>query len=227
MPTKTEFNFSEWVETAKQFLKGVNKFPGEAEVQVKVVPPLSRSAVDKLQAKLSRPVPGPVRAFLEAGSGGVRFRYQCCPTGAPLEVVRAVLDGRGSVSGAAELCPASQFAAWLEECESWAEDTWIADSPKNRAFWMKSFPILRMRNGDFLAIDCRKPSQNPPVVYLSHEETSKIIARNFTAFLREWALVGYLGPESWMIKGCIGKDGYLSSETGKAKKLRGVFTNAG
>ncbi len=227
MPTKTEFKFSEWAESAKQFLKEMKKFPGEAEVQVKVVPPLSRGAVDKLEAKLSRPVPGPVRAFLESGSGGMRFRYQWCPAGTPLEVVRAVLDGQSSLSGSAELCPASQLAAWLAECEEWAEDTWIADSPKNRAFWRNSFPFLRLRNGDFLALDCRKPSEDPAVVYLSHDQTSKIIARNFTAFLREWALVGYLGPESWMIKAFIGKDGYLSSETGKAKKLRAAFGNAG
>src|ERR1051326_897819 len=110
MGTKTDLKFEEWVETAKQFVKGLKRLPGEVEAQVKVIPPLSKTAVDKLEAKLPRPVPAPVRAFLENGSGGVHFSYRWSPSGAQLEVVRAVLDGQRSVWGRGELCKASQSA---------------------------------------------------------------------------------------------------------------------
>ena len=60
--------------------------------------------------------------------------------------------------------------------------------------------IEGMTNADVLALDLRTPSDDPAVIYLSHDEDSKIIAPTFTSFLREWSRLYCVGPEFWMIE---------------------------
>ena len=113
---------------------------------------------------------------------------------------------------------ASEFAEWLDECAEWARETWVAESPADLACWTRSFPILRMENGDYLALDERTPSGDPRGrLLVPHDDESKVIARSFTGFLAEWARLGYVGPESWMIEGFL--DG-----TGTGCWIRGVKT---
>lgn len=74
-----------------------------------------------------------------------------------------------------------------------------------------------MANADFIALDGRKNSDDPAVLYLSHDDESKTIAPNLATFLNEWACLKYVGPESWMLDGFLDEDGCLSSQTEKAK----------
>ncbi len=148
------------------------------------------------------------------------FRYKWIPTGSQAEAVVSALGGEPWLFGGGEFCKATEFAGWLADCKSWAEETWVAENPDDFAFWIQSFPILRMDNGDFLGLDSRSPSDDPAVVYLSHDDESKIVAESFTSFLSAWARVGYVGPESWMIENFLNDDGLLDPETDKAQGLQ-------
>jgi hypothetical protein len=88
---------------------------------------------------------------------------------------------------------------------------------------MQSFPILFIKNGDFIALDERTASEDPAVVYLSHDHESKRITPSFTAFLRVWERLHYVGPESWMIEPFLDDDGFLSSDTEAADTLRRAY----
>lgn len=226
MTSNNEFRFEEWVRTAKQQIELLSqRVAGEVESEVAVAPPLAASALDTLASELARPIPASLRNFLERGSGGFAFRYRWTPTGSQAEDIKTVFGGEASAWGGGELCQASSFAEWLADCKAWAEETWVAESPDDFAFWTQSFPILRMENADFIALDQRMPLTDPAVVYLSHDDESKIIAPSFTAFLREWERLCYVGPESWMIEPFLDDDGFLSSETEAASTLRRAFGN--
>jgi hypothetical protein len=224
MPTNNDFRFDEWVHTAKQRIESLpRQVAGEAEAQVTVAPTLSANALDALASHLARPIPESLRAFLQRASGGFVFRFLWTPAGSRVEEIRSALNGEDSVWGGGELCQVSSFAEWLADCKSWAQDTWIAEYPEELAFWTQSFPILRIKNGDFIALDQRTPSDDPAVVYLSHDDESRRIAPSFTAFLREWERLHYVGPESWMIEPFLDEDGFLSSETEAASALKRAY----
>ncbi|MEQ2010162.1 MAG: SMI1/KNR4 family protein [Limisphaerales bacterium] len=224
MPTNNDFRFDEWVRTAKQHIESLpQRVAGEVESQVTVEPPLSASAHDSLVNQIARPIPASLRAFLERGSAGFEFRYKWTPKGENAEDFKSAFGGEDSTWGGGALCQASSFAEWLADCKSWAEDTWVAEYPEDLAFWTQSFPILRMDTADFIALDQRSPSDDPAVVYLSHDDESKLIAPSFTAFLRVWERLHYVGPDSWMIEPFLDDEGLLSAGTEAATTLRRAY----
>jgi hypothetical protein len=218
-----DFGFEEWVRTAKEKIESfATQVSGEVEAEVTVAPKLSGGEIEALAAEIGRGIPPVLRAFLERGSGGFEFRYKWKPSEAEAKAIKSALDG-DSVWGGGALCQASSFQQWLSDCKEWAEDTWVADSPEDLEFWTKSFPILLMDNADFIALDEREESEDPAVVYLSHDDESKVIAPSFTAFLEAWEQLNYVGPESWMIESFFDEEGYLSAETKAGKALRRAF----
>jgi hypothetical protein len=228
MPPANDYKFQEWTQAAIQFIERLpQRVTGEVESQVNLLPPLSSDALDSLASSLRLPIPAALRAFLQNASGGFEFRYKWSPTGSQAEAVGSALGGEDCLWGRGEVCKASEFAGWLADCKSWAEETWVAEYPEDLAFWTQSFPILRMGNGDFVGLDCRTTSDDPAVVYLSHDDESKIIAESFTGFLSAWARVGYVGPESWMIERFLNDDGLLDPETDKAQELQRALGNGG
>jgi hypothetical protein len=207
---------NQWVEKARLRVENLSKrVKGVIEEQVVVEPPLTSSQVDALVSELGRPMPGALRAFLEGGSSGFNFRYKWRPQDKVADI--DVIWGRG------ELCKASEFALWLSDCKESAENAWIAEYPDDLAMWTASFPILRMDNADFIALDQRTGADDPQVLYLSHDEESLVIAPSFSAFLREWERVHYIGPESWMIEPFVDGHGLLNGDTEAARELRAVY----
>jgi hypothetical protein len=77
-----------------------------------------------------------------------------------------------------------------------------------------------MNSGDYLALDVTEAKDNPPVIYLSHDDESFVIAESFTEFLKHWERLCYIGPESWMLESFLGENGYINSDSAKAKELR-------
>jgi hypothetical protein len=223
MATVSDFNFEGWVRTAKERIESLPKREsGEVEAEVNVTPPFDPDEINNLVSELGRPIPQGLRAFLERGSGGFVFRYKWTPSGAEAKGIKSALD-EDSAWGGGEFCQAVSFSQWLSDCKEWAEDTWVADSPEDLDFWTKSFPILYMDNADFIALNERTESDDPAVVYLSHDDESKVIAPSFTAFLKEWERLHYIGPESWMLEPFLNEEGYVSGETKAAEALRQAF----
>lgn len=217
MQSSANYGFREWVRGLQDFIEQLPKrVEGEVEAGVKVAPPLSTAAIDSLANELGRPIPRALRAFLESGSAGVEFNYRWAATGKRADQVKDLFND-DAVWGGGELCQAKGFSQWLADCKSWAEDTWIADEPEFLEMWTRAFPILPMANADFIALDGRKDSDDPAVLYLSHDDESKTIVPDLGTFLNEWARLKYVGPESWMLEGFLDEEGFLSSQTEKAK----------
>ena len=223
MATTSDFKFEGWVRTAKERIQSLPKrVSGAVEAEVNVTPPLDANEIKSLASELGRSIPPALRGFFERGSGGFVFRYKWALTGAQEKGVKSVLGG-DSAWGGGEFCQAGSFAQWLSDCMEWAEETWVADSPEDLEYWTKSLPILYMDNADFLALDQRTETDDPAVVYLSHDDESKVIAPSFTAFLKEWERLHYIGPESWMLEPFLDEEGYVSGDTKAAETLRQAF----
>jgi hypothetical protein len=222
------FDFAHWIARATQFVNDLPKhLDGEVAAKAIADPPMTSQAVETLRAGLSKPVPSALRHFLERGSAGFEFDYRWIPAANRQAEVRSALNGERKVCGKGEMCKATALGQWLENCRGWAEETWVADSEEDLPFWTQSFPFLWMEHGDYLALDCRTPSDNPPVVYLSHDDDSKVISQTFTGFLTEWARLGYVGPSSWLIEGFLDGGGMLTAETEQGKAFRRLLGDVG
>jgi hypothetical protein len=89
--------------------------------------------------------------------------------------------------------------------------------------WLHSFPFARLENGDYLAIDLRDEGCRP-VMYLSHDDESRLLSPSFYEYLRTWERLCYVGPEIWMLEPFTDPmTGYLNPETENAKLLRQLF----
>jgi hypothetical protein len=219
-----EFRFDEWVRKAKEFTEGLSQqVAGKVESQATIEPPLSAAALDSLISKLGRPLPAMLRAFLERGSGGMDFSYHWTASGSQAVAIKSIYRVKEYVWGGGEFCKAAHFEQWLRDCKEWAAETWVAEYPDDLAFWTQSFPILRMDTADFLGLDCRTLKDDPAVVYLSHDDESKIIASSFTAFLAEWERLHYIGPDVSLLDAYYDGNSLLSADTDKGKILRGAF----
>lgn len=214
---------ADWVAAVRVFIgrgSGIPGFKGRADVAL----PLGQKSHAELVEKLPVSLPEAVAAFLLEGSARCKFRYEWTPKGPAAKQLQAALDGEEKVFGGADLCHAAALARWLKDCKAWAEETWIAEYPEEQATWLSTLPIAAMANGDYLGVDLRHAKSDPPVVYLSHDEESRVIAPSFTAFLQAWAGLCYIGPEIWLLENFLDeKTGWLDSTSERAKKLRELF----
>ncbi len=82
-----------------------------------------------------------------------------------------------------------------------------------------------MNNGAYLGLDITEAKDNPPVIYLSHDDESFVISESFTDFLTHWERLCYIGPEVWILEKFRGENGYISSDSGKAEDLRKLLVS--
>lgn len=161
------------------------------------------------QAVKPETLPRVYQKFLEQGSSGIDYHFNWQPEGA-----------EEAISGGARLFMADKLVADLQSCKEWATDTWIADSEEDRELWLNGLPFAALANGDYLALDLRPKVDDPPVLYLSHDDASSEIAPSLTAFLSAWERLGYIGPESWVLEPYLNEQGHLSAEGEAAQELR-------
>jgi hypothetical protein len=134
---------------------------------------------------------------------------------------------RGELYGGDRIGPLAALPDYQQECRHYAENAWLSEPEfqQTQEEWLRAVPFLRMDNGDMLALDPARAEADPPVIYLDHENTSRLIARNLGAFLRDWERLCFLGPDHYVLgEFCDPASGALDPETARAQRLRDVFS---
>lgn len=223
MATWTDYRFDQWVERAVAFTQGLGRrVEGEVESEVVLEPPLSEDALDRLSRELGCLIPAALRKFLATGAGGLEFTYWWTPIEPQRTSIHSIKGFDDDWAGGGVLCQSDLLVEWLHECRRMAEETWISDFPGDNEFWTKSLPILALETGDFLGLDGRESSDDPAVVYLSHDDTSVVIAPSFTRFLVEWERLYYVEPD--ILCYCsLDDNGMLSAESENGRLLKAAF----
>ena len=139
-------------------------------------------------------------------------------------ILDGILPDEKRIFGGARLGPLSELPEFSRSIAEWAAETWVADAPAQRAIWTSAVPFTRMANGDFLALDLSAQDIDPPVVYLSHDDDSSVIAPDLPGFLDAWERLAYVGPEHWLLLEFVDGRGRLDPESDRAARLRGMLT---
>jgi hypothetical protein len=138
----------------------------------------------------------PLRRFWTEASGHCHCKYWWnTPEVFHPQLKVAFSEWGGShIWGGAEFESPRNIIKLAESFASWAESI-REDSPKDARIWENSFPLIPFGNGDYAGLYVRDDADDPPVVYICHEEcgSSGVIASTFDEFLNCWEQMGYIG----------------------------------
>ena len=216
----TGFDFADWLSRARAFTIRVGSVPNVEVRSTIVAAPMREFEIHAVERALGAALPAALRALFTRGAAAVDCAYAFEPQGEALEHLRALLPDEDRVFGGARFGPASDLPEYRAAAREWARDTWIADDLDQRTMWESALPFVRLDNGDYLALDCRADHDDPPVVYLSHDDESFLLAADLVTFLTAWEHVCYLGPEEWLLRPFTDPTGRLDAESERAARLR-------
>jgi hypothetical protein len=187
-----------WLANLQSWRQAASRF---TEVHYDIGPPASERDIRALEAERGRPCPRPLRTFLSRQSGHVNFWWQM-----DSERAAGILGTRNEpYCGYMEFNPPTM--ANIVTAGTYATGTRFAAEVVDR--WSAAWGFLPVSNGDALALDTLADPDNPPVVYLNHEEPDEIwtLSPSFDAFLEAFTFVGCVGPEWWLIRHFATVDG--------------------
>jgi hypothetical protein len=218
------FDYDGWVSRAVDFTR---RLAGRAAIDVRAAdrePALSVAAVNELERALGRTLPGVLRGLFERGSGGLncRYLYEPQPEGEEQERFAALFPHQTYVYGGARML-AAVLPDLQQSATEWVRDTWVAEDPAQRAVWATALPFAGLDNGDFLALDLGVPADDPPVVYLAHDDEAIVLAPSLSDYLVVWEALCYIGPEMWLLESFRHSDGQLDGSGQNANSLRALL----
>ncbi len=220
------FDYKLWIERAASFTHNLTQFAPhfcKLKSEVLVQPPLIESELAEITSKIDKYVPSELNRFWIAGSRHCDCTYICEDINSEIiPKIEKIFGSFQDIYGGASFINAADLSRHILNCRDWAEETWVAEYPQDKDFWLNSVPFIEMNNGDYLALYIAEAKDNPTVVYLAHDE-SFIISESFTDFLSHWERLCYIGPEVWMLENFRGENGYINSNTDKAKLLRNLL----
>lgn len=221
------FDYKNWVHRAISFTEGLKNFKplfDEIDIVSSFQPPLNESEIIEIKSNSKKDIPLELIKFWTTGSANLSCHYYLAnPTPERLSQIQELFGIQNSLYGGASFMIANKLPDKLLELKEWAEETWIVDYPNEQKFWLNSVPFFEMRNGDYLALDVTVKKDNPPVIYLSHDDESSVISNSFTDFLTNWERLCYIGPEGWLLDIFQDEKGFICSDTEKEDKLRNIF----
>lgn len=86
--------------------------------------------------------------------------------------------------------------------EGWQINCFPDEDDAYDSVWHHKLGIMTVGNGDVIALDIGKDSENPPVVYLSHDDGEGhgyVLGKTFRAYLEALLLTGGCGNEDWQM----------------------------
>ena len=221
----------DWVSRAVAFVNSLQGFGCGSEVSAFAKAPISASELAILQNTLPTRIPPPFAEFLTKASSALSCYYSIATYREPTEVAKNHFAAHSDlmqerINGGPTFFNIDNLTDGIQLCVDGADglsDIW----PDCSAKWLSAFPLIDIGNGDMIAFDVPSHPDNPPIVYLSHDENVvRTIAPDFTSFLFEWEKINYIGLEIWNLEewGFLDSStGYISVESGDLSGLLARF----
>jgi cell wall assembly regulator SMI1 len=217
------FDYAAWVARAQTFTESLAHLEGAEVHSSAMASPTSEADLTAIERALGPTLPSSLRAFFTRGTASLDCRYALEPGGPALDQLRDLLPDQIRIYGGARLGPVSDLPDLSRSVGEWADDTWVANFPDQKAIWDCALPFAALANGDYLALDLRADESDPPVIYLNHDDDSSVIAPSLPAFLTAWERLCYLGPEHWLLLEFTDASGQLDPDSDRAARLRQLF----
>ena len=166
---------------------------GEDQVSLVIRPPAAEQEVARVERKIGLPLPHALRDFLLHFSGDCEFEARL-----PEDFE---LPGELGAIFAAELVLSPEAVYYAENVRrEWIKGCFPHENDAYDRVWHHKLGFMQAGNGDVIALDIGANAENPPVVYLSHDEGEGhgcILGRTFEEYMENLILVGACGCEDW------------------------------
>ena len=219
------FDYSNWIKEAELFVNRVAQLRSEfeeVEAASSVQQPLDESTLRHIVARVDSHVPAELQNFWRQATRRCDCRYVCRDAkGEMAERVKQIFSYEENIYGGACFFDPIELPKHLSSCKEWAKIN--SEEPEQEALWLNVLPFSAILNGDYLGLEVSEAQDNPPVVYLAHDDESRVIAPSFTSFLQTWAALFYIGPESWMLEPFLNEKGMIDTTSPRAALWREVF----
>lgn len=203
-------DYKDWTLKLITFINGLpSKVTGVIEAKAKAKPPLTEPDLLALEHDLGVSLPGSVRDFLLNGARAISATYTWTPGCETSDELSEASLG-DCIRGGGEFLDADHLVEFKADAKSWAIETAIAEDPVDQARWLNSLPFYDLNDGDYLAIDLSAGAEDPPVLFLCHEDESWVLSPSFSTFLTEWAACRYVSPRDWDL---FGEEPFFDKET--------------
>ncbi|RYG55784.1 SMI1/KNR4 family protein, partial [bacterium] len=193
-------NYAQWLHSAKDFVEHLGQLQeefGSVDVKAHQTTPLTRESLEQIAAGIDREIPLELRNFWLTAARSSTYSYVCRDVKSNLApAIEQVFGSRLDFYGGVHFFDPSELKEHLFSCTEWAD----GQEEDQVNLWLSTMPFQTIANGDYLGLDISVPHNDPPVVYLSHDDDCQVIAPSFTSFLQTWAELNYIGPESWMLE---------------------------
>lgn len=199
-------NFTAWVNEAKRFCQSLETLEGITRFEFEVAAPLGQDELSALEARWSHGLPVALRDFWTQGSAHFHCVYVWTPPAHKLSKMKTIFPHQSFIYGGPRFESAEHVYPGNSGMEPGCEDMEEAIGELAYRWWCEAAVIMYVGNGDLIALDQTADSQEPPVVYLSHDdESSAVIAPSLSYFLEAWAELCFIGPEIWLLEPWLGE----------------------
>ncbi len=206
------FDYNGWIKEAEHFISRVAQTKEDfraVDVEISIQESLSREELHHITNDIGFYIPKELQNFWLQAARSCNIRYVCFDA-----------TGQADIYGEIRFFDPLKLSENLDDCKEWAGIFMEYPDPAQSAIWLNSLPFQEISNGDYLGLDISIKDDNPPVIYLSHDGDSQIIASSFTSFLSTWADLCYIGPENWILEPFQDEKGWIDSTSQKADSLR-------
>jgi hypothetical protein len=219
-------DYSEWTEHVRAFAETLRGLPGEIEVNLQIDPPLDDISISALADKWPEKIPDSLRHLWREGSGRVNCDYVWTPPDDELPRLNEVFKDQDAIYGGPRFAPAEQIYPGNAGIDPGDNELAGFLGAEQFALWCRSAVFLQVGNGDCLALDSASNADDPPVVYLIHDDDgSSIISRSLSEFLTAWRELAFIGPEGWLLDYWVDWDrGAIDVSKHNAAELRALLT---
>lgn len=186
-----------WEDDIKEFIKAIEGIGGEVDGYL-IKPPVSISVIRHVEEELGVSLPESFIKVISEFTSGMEMNWSL-PDDEDLEV---------PIPEALEGIFASNFSWNIEDLinvekdrKGWEQEVFSDDENEYDRVWHNKLGLMAVGNGDYIAFDL-SISNDPPVVYLSHDDGEGhgyILGKNFIDFMDKWIKIGCVGCEDWQL----------------------------
>lgn len=219
-------DYSKWVERVRHFSEALRLLPGEINVNVSIAPPIDEETLRVVSSKWPSGLPAVLRQLWSDGSSCIDCKYWWRPPSEELPKLHEVFESNNFIYGGVRFEPASEVFPGNSGVKPDDEEMAEAFGESGLELWSRCAVFLHVGNGDCLGLDPESGSDDPPVVYLVHDDDeSGVISPSLSEFLAAWQELSYIGPEFWLLDYWLDADRQgLDITKHKTEELRRLLT---
>lgn len=187
-------DYNKLKEELSELHKVYEKICGD-DVDFTLEPPATEAEIKETEQKIGKALPKEIRDFFLCFS-------KDCDFSAYLPDEFELPEELSEIFSAGFRIALDEVADAEISRESWQNECFSDENDEYDRVWHNKLGIMTVANGDVIALDTGVNPQNPPVVYLSHDDGEGhgyILGKTFNAYLQALISVGGCGNEDWQV----------------------------